>query len=63
VFQGLLEGVERGPEGVRWRFYGLKLDVLAAVEEEIEELHRVLQFLPALLAHPVGEAREVCHLE
>ena len=34
MFQGLLEGVERGPEGIRWRFYGLKLDVLAAVEEE-----------------------------
>src|ERR671916_1559524 len=43
VFEGLLEGVERGPEGVRRRLDGLKLDALAAIQDEVEELHGVLQ--------------------
>src|SRR5215210_7076794 len=63
VFQGLLEGIERGPEGVGRLFYGPKLNGLAAIQQELEELHGVLQLLPALLAHPVGEPREVGHLE
>src|SRR5918997_5852712 len=31
VLEGLLEGVEGGAEGVRWRLDGLKLDALAAI--------------------------------
>jgi hypothetical protein len=43
--------------------YGLKLYVLAAIQQEIEELHGVFSLLLALLPHPTSKPRKLSYLK